>query len=531
MKAPAARGINDARLKKKLGWFSLASMAFTTMMGSGWLLASHYAAQTAGPLALVSWLVAGAATALVGLVYSHLGVAWPLAGGNVRWPRLTSGPLVGAIVGWAAFVQISVATPGETTAIIQYVSSYWPGLFAGGRLTPLGLLLAVVLLVVFVVLNYFGVVLLARVNNVLVVFKVLVPLVTVVLFLASGFGSHSIDAGGGWAPYGMGATLTAITSAGLLFSFAGVMTPAVMSGEARNPRRDVPLGMFAAIAAVLTLYIGLQVAYLVGVPPGLVAATGWSGVDFRSPFAQIAVLLSLHWLGTLLVVDSVVAPAGTLFTSTGWKARVTYGLAEDRMLPSRVSGVHSGSGIPRRALLVNLAVAIFFLLVFQSWHELVKVAGFFLAVVYAGASVAAGTIDLHPGRTDERPWLRYAPVFSGLSFIVSALLIFWAGWRNGRDGFIILAVLFLVYLAANHLGSHRRPWREIRDGAWFGVFLAADVLISLLGTYGGLGWIREPWGSVLVAVVAVLCYRWGRARSAAHIRSQVPVVAEAGVTA
>ncbi|MGK3208572.1 hypothetical protein [Amycolatopsis sp. MEPSY49] len=53
---------------------------------------------------------------------------------------MTSGPLVGAIVGWAAFVQISVATPGETTAIIQYVSSYWPGLFAGGRLTSLGLL-------------------------------------------------------------------------------------------------------------------------------------------------------------------------------------------------------------------------------------------------------------------------------------------------------------------------------------------------------------------------------------------------------
>lgn len=514
---------NDARLKKKLGWFSLASMTFASMMGSGWLLASYYAAQTAGPLAILSWIIAGTATVLIGLVYSHLGVAWPLAGGNVRWPRLTSGPFVGAIVGWAAFVQISVATPGETTAIIQYVSTYWPGLFAGGSLTTSGLILSVAILAVFVVLNYFGVVLMARVNNILVAFKIVVPVVTVVLVIASGFDSNNVALGGGWAPYGTESILTAVTSAGLLFSFAGVITPAVMSGEARYPRRDVPLGLFVAMTMVLIIYLGLQIAYLVGVPGDLVAVTGWAGVNLNSPFAQIAVLLGFHWLATLLVVDSVVAPAGTLFTSTGWKARVTYGLAEDRMLPASIRGVHAGSGIPRRALLVNLAVAVFFLLVFQSWHELVKMAGFFLAVAYAGASVAAGTIDLHPGRVDKRPWMRHAYPISGLSFVVSALLIFWAGWRNGLNGFLILFTLFLIYILANHIGPRRRSWDEIRDGAWFGVFIIGIVVVSLLGTYGGVAVISEPWGSLFVVVIAILSYRWGTAKAAAHIRSQAPV--------
>ncbi|GAA5160986.1 MULTISPECIES: APC family permease [Amycolatopsis] len=514
---------NDARLKKKLGWFSLASMTFASMMGSGWLLASYYAAQTAGPASIVSWIIAGGATVLIGFIYAHLGVALPLAGGNVRWPRMTSGPFVGAIVGWAAFVQISVATPGETTAIIQYVSSSVPGLFGNGHLTPLGLAAAVAILTLFVALNYFGVVLMARLNNVLVAFKVVVPVVAVVCIIYSGFDSDNIALGGGWAPYGPGSALTATTSGGLLFAFAGVMTPAVMSGEARNPRRDVPLGLFAAVGAVLVIYVGLQIAYLVGVPGDLLSGTGWAGVNFTSPFAQIAVLLMMHWLATLLIVDSVVAPAGTLFTSTAWKARVTYGLAEDRMLPGAVAGVHRGSGIPRWALLVNLAVAIFFLLVFQSWHELVKVAGFFLAIVYAGASVAAGTIDLHPGRADTRPWLRHAYPVAGLSFVVSGLLLFWSGWRNGRDGFLIILALFVVYLLVNHVGPKRRSLAEVKDGLWFGVFITGVVLVSFLGTYGGLGVLAEPWGSLVVAVIALLCYRWGTLKARARIAAQAPV--------
>ncbi|WP_225627501.1 APC family permease [Streptomyces werraensis] len=523
MESQAGPGSNDALLKRKLGWISLGSMTFATMMGSGWLLASYYAAKLAGPLAIVSWIIAGVATVLIGLVYSHLGVAWPLAGGNVRWPRLTSGPFVGAVVGWAAFVQISVATPGEATAILQYISQWWPEVFHDGRLTTLGLVVAVGVLALFVVLNFFGVLLVARLNNVLTAFKLLIPALTAVLFIYSGFDSHNVEVGGGAAPYGLGAALTAVTGAGLLFSFAGVITPAVMSGEARNPRRDVPLGTLAAVGTTLVIYLGLQIAYLLGVPTDQVSTGGWAGVDLNSPFAQIAVFLHLHWLGTLLLVDSVVAPAGTLFTSTAWKARVTYGLAENRMLPAGISRVHTRSGIPRRALLLNLVVAVTFLLLFQSWHELVKVAGFFLAVVYAGASVAAGAINLHPGRTDKRPWLRRAHLVAGPSFVLSGLLIYWSGWKNCRNGLLILVTFFLVYLATTYFGGRRLPVRDIADGAWIAVFIGGVVAVAFVGSYGGRGLLPEPWGSLLVAALTAFCYRWGSAKARSLMLSPSPL--------
>ncbi|MBI0375530.1 APC family permease [Streptomyces albiflaviniger] len=497
-------------------------MTFATMMGSGWLLASYYAAQVAGPLAIVSWTIAGVATMLVGLVYSHLGVAWPLAGGNVRWPRLTSGPFVGAVIGWAAFVQISVATPGEATAILQYISQWWPAVFRNGHLTTLGLFVAVAVLALFVVLNFFGVLLMARLNNVLTAFKLIIPALAVVLFIYSGFDSGNIEAGGGAAPFGVGASLTAVTGAGLLFAFAGVITPAVMSGEARNPRKDVPLGTLVAVGTAFAIYVGLQVAYLLGAPTDQVSHGGWSGVNLHSPFAQIAVFLNLHWMGTLLLVDSVVAPSGTLFTSTAWKARVTYGLAENRTLPHAVSRIHARSGIPRRALLLNLVVAVLFLLLFQSWHELVKVAGFFLAIVYAGASVAAGAIDLHPHRIDKRPWLRHAHAVGGLSFILSGLLIYWSGWQNCRNGLLILVALFLLYLATTHFGAGRAPWSDIAGGAWMGVLILGVVAASFVGSYGGHGNLSEPWGSLLVALFAALCYWWGSAKAKAYILVSTP---------
>lgn len=512
---------NDKLLKPKLGPISLAAMGFTTMMGSGWLLASHYAAQIAGPMAIVSWLIAGFATVLVGLTYSHLAVAWPLAGGNVRWPRLTAGPFVGAVVGWAAFVQISIATPGEATAILQYASQWAGGLFLDKRLTPLGIGIAVVLMLLCVALNFLGVVTLARFNNVLVTFKILVPVIIIVMFIASGYDSSNITAGGGWAPSGFGAVLTAVTSAGLLFSFAGVMTPAVMSGEAKNPRRDVPLATMLSVGAVLVIYIGLQVAYLVGIPTDMLAASGWSGINLNSPFAQIALFLNLNWLSILVLVDASVAPGGTLFTSTGWKGRVTFGMAQDRMLPKAIGRVHAKSGIPREALILNLVISITFLLIFQSWQQLASVAGYFLAIVYAGASIAAGTIDLHPDRPDKKPWFRYSRSLGAASYTISALLIFWAGWDKSRDGLLILTVLFVAYIVLTQSKNIRSVASEARDGLWFAVMITGVAAVSLFSSYkGGLGVLPEPYGSLIVIALALITYTWGVRRVASRFRAQ-----------
>src|SRR6185437_13350336 len=78
-------GHDDRRLHKSLGYWQLTAIGFSGVIGSGWLLGAMYAAQYAGPEAIVSWVVGGVVLALIALVMAALGGARPEAGGLVRW--------------------------------------------------------------------------------------------------------------------------------------------------------------------------------------------------------------------------------------------------------------------------------------------------------------------------------------------------------------------------------------------------------------------------------------------------------------
>jgi len=325
--AEAAVSQQDTHFKRRVSWLTLAALTFTGMVGSGWLFASHYAAQMAGPAALVSWLIAAIATALVGLTFIELGVTRPIAGGSARWPSMIAGPFVGIMIGWTLLLQTAFGTPSEASGLLQYASRWWPALFAEHKLSILGLVIAVVVLIVFNLLNWFGVVLMSRASNVITAFKIIVPVLTIIMLLASGFTSANIPAGGGFAPYGGGAVLTALIGAGLIYSFGGIQTAATMAGETERPRRDIPLGTFAGFGAAFVVYVLLQTSYLGAVPNDMLAKVGWHGIDFNSPFAQLAALLNMGWLVQLLLIDAVVSPAGALLLGVGLNARNTYGMA------------------------------------------------------------------------------------------------------------------------------------------------------------------------------------------------------------
>jgi amino acid transporter len=90
----------DRHLRRSLGLWQLTAIGFSGVIGSGWLLGALYAAQPAGPEAVVAWLVGGAALMLIALVMANLGGARPESGGLIRWPFYSSGRLVATIAGW-----------------------------------------------------------------------------------------------------------------------------------------------------------------------------------------------------------------------------------------------------------------------------------------------------------------------------------------------------------------------------------------------------------------------------------------------
>lgn len=510
----AAAGAGDAlvqehKLRHDLGFWGLTAIGFSNIVGSGWLFAAMYAAQTAGPASVLAWVGAGVLCALVALVMVELGVSRPEGGGTVRWPLFASGRLVGTLIGWSTLLSVG-GTAAEISAIMQYAGHYLPGVYANGRITGTGLAVAVGLTVVLTTLNWFAVRVFARFNNLVSVFKVLVPVLTVVALLASGFQSGRMNspALGGFAPYGYAAVLSALAGGGIVYSLNGFQAPLDFSGEARNPRRTIAASVLAGIGLALLIYLALQVAFLFTVPDRLLGH-GWQGVDFDSPFGQLALILNLQWLSSLLYLDAVVSPGGSAYVGVAIDARHTYALAKNGTLPRYVMRVNDRSGIPHRALLLNFAVIVVFLLPFGGWQQIVSVMGDMYLLIYSASAVA---VAVFRGRSDGGllGWVPGLAWIAPLSFVVASEFVYWSGWHDLRLALpmVLAGLLLFFFLRPEDQPQDRGLGAEFLRGAWLVVYLLLLTLLSWLGSFGGSDRLPAPYDSVTVAVLSCALFVW-----------------------
>lgn len=488
---------NDALLRKRMGFWSLLAAGVGSVIGSGWLLSSMYAAQSAGPASLIAWVIGGLVMLLVALVFAELGMAKPESGGLVRYPLYSNGRFTASIVGWSMWVCYVGNPPTEAAGVVQYASAYLHGVYSGSRLTGLGILLAVALMVVFVVINYFGVQLFARTNNTVTAIKVLVPTTTVVLLIASGFDSHNFGARhGGLAPYGWGAALSTIATAGMVFAYTGFRNIVELSGEARNPRRDVPAALVATITVTIVLYLALQTAYL-GAMPAHLLGHGWHGVNLSSPFADLALMLNMSWLYWILIADSMLSPSGAAIVYTASNARNSYGLAKNSFFPKALAAVNERTGVPGRALLVNFLVGLVFLLPLPSWHAIIGVTGTLAAFTFAigSVSVMAFRASGVTGPEQRIPGIR---LIAPLAFVVSSLVIFWVPWPTLVKTIPIIGVGLLIY-GLNYFRD-KESVGELRAGVWLVAWLVAEYAVSALGSFSGAKVIHAPWDLSLIHI-------------------------------
>lgn len=505
-------------MRKDLGFWSLTAIGFSGIMGSGWLFGAQYAAQAAGPASVLSWLVGGGAFTLIALVLIELGASRPVAGGIVRWPFLSNGPLTAAIVGWSVLLATSSATAAEASAITQYASHYLPWLYEDDALTVPGVVLSAALLALVMVLNWFGVRLFARINFALTAIKFTVPVITLVALLASGFseGNNTVSAGGGFAPYGWSAALSAVATAGIIYTINGFAPTIDLAAEAKDPRRDIPRAVLTAIGLAVLLYLGLQLAFLFAVPESTLAAGGWHGIDFSSPFGELALLLNLGWLAALLYADAVVSPGGALLVGIAGNSRVTYAMARNGVLPRSVTEVHAGSGVPRAALLVNFVLALVLLAPFDGWQDIIGVAGSLFLLNYSVAAVSAAAF--RRARPDAvSGWVPGMRWITPLSFVVSAEIIYWSEWEK-LSVVLPLALLAvpLFALVTKYRGAYLG---QLRQSAWLVTYLVVLFVLSAVGGFGGSGLIPAPVDTILVAVVALLIFFWGARSGVRHLES------------
>jgi amino acid transporter len=511
----------DEHLKRHLGFRHLAAAGFSGVIGSGWLVGALYAAQAAGPAAVLTWGIGGVAFLIIALVMADLGSTHPESGALVRWPLRTNGRLAATLVGWGIWVAYCTNPPSESAVVLQYASQHVPGIYRGTSLTVLGTLVALVLMAVFTLFNWFGVLLLGRLNTAITVLKWAVPTLTLVVLIATSWHASNFTSHGGFAPYGYAQALSAISTAGVIYAYTGFQTPLDLSGEARNPHRDVPRAVIAGLLLSMVLYIGLQVAFIAAMP-GSQLAHGWAGLNFTSPFAQLVVVLNLAWLSWVLYGDSILSPSGSALIFTAAIGREAQAMGKNESIPRWFAAVHRGSGIPRRALLLNFVLGAVFLLLLPSWHKIIAATSELGLFVYSITMVCQASVRIAEPSEGASRRTGITRVLAPIGFVLATLILYWAKWTNLRIALALLIVAIAVYAWNTHSSGHTREQVrvDLRAGTWLVVYVAAVLVLSWLGGFGGWNVIPTPWDSVAVACVGAAMYAWGVTEGVRFIRAR-----------
>ncbi len=477
-------------MRRDIGLFALTMTGLGSIIGSGWLFGAWHTAQLAGPGAVYAWLIGAVVVGVVGLVYCELGAMFPETGGMVRYGYYSHGSLVGFVAGWASWIAIVSVIPVEAEASIQYMAS-WPfdwtrALYFGHELTLPGLALAALLVIGYFLLNYWGVKLYAMTNGAITSFHT-----------ATG------------APFSLAAVLTAVATSGIVFSFNGFQSPINMAGEAKNPARNVPIGVLGSIALATIIYVLLQIAFIGATPPALLAH-GWAGVNFSSPFAQLAVALNLGWLAFLLYADAFVSPSGTGATYTATTARMIYAMERSGALPAFLGGVDAKSGVPRRAMWLDLAVSFVFLFCFRGWGSLAAVISVATIISYLTGPISVAVLR-RTAPSIRRP-LRIPglQILAGIAFLFATLLLYWARWPLTGEVILLILLAMPIYVWAEWHAGWRDIGRQIKAAVWMMTYMPGLALVSYLGSknFGGIGVIPYGYDLALVAVLGVGFYLW-----------------------
>lgn len=514
--------MSSSSIRRDVGPFALMLTGLGSIIGSGWLFGAWRAAQIAGPGAIWAWVIGAVIILFIALTYAELGAMFPESGGMVRYGHYSHGSLVGFIAAWANWIAIVSVISVEAEASAQYMSSWkwaWakdlyhqaPG--GHGELSAAGLTIAGALVIAYFLLNFWSVKLFARSNTAITLFKLIIPALTAVLLIASGFHPENFSVGihGEVHSIDFASVLTAVAIAGIVFSFNGFQSPVNLAGEAHNPGKSIPFAIVCSIVLATVIYVLLQVAFIGAVPQQMLANVGWHGINFSSPFADLAIILGLQWLATLLFIDAVISPSGTGMTYTATTARMLYGMERNGTLPKILGHIDPKSGVPRPAMWVNLVVSFMFLFFFRGWGTLAAVISVATIISYLTGPVSVMTLRrTAPGL--HRP-LRLAglPVLAGIAFVMSTELLYWAKWPLTGEIILLMVVALPIYFYYQAKSGWHDFGRQMKGAWWLVAYLPVIALVSWAGstTFGGRGYLPYGWDLAVVAVIGLVFYVWG----------------------
>ncbi|MHB1697061.1 MAG: APC family permease [bacterium] len=495
-------------MKKSLNLLQLTFASTSAIIGSGWLFGIYVSAKDAGPASIFSWFISGFAIMLIALVYSELGAMIPAAGGLARYPKYTHGAFLGFITSWILIIAGAAVSTIETEATVQYLNFYIPGLFVNKSLTPEGIIFAFFILIFFFLLNLFGARIFAKTNTFLTYFKILIVITAAVALIYVSIKSGNIKnlADYDLMPYGYDGIMKSISLGGVIFSYLGFRQAIDLSGEAKNPGRDVPAATILSVIIGIAVYTMLAFAFIISVPH--IKNNSWNMLNFSSPFVNLLNLYGLPVFAFIVISGAVISPFATGLVYMGTTSRVTFAMSKMKFLPESFHLNFNKYGTAYISLIFTFFLSVLYLLPFPSWQSLVGIITSGMVFTYILGPIGLMVFrKLDPHR--KRPFrLPFAGVVSLSAFIVGTLIIYWSTfdvlWKLGIG--IAAGIILFIFTNFNRIKNNFK--RTIMPGLWFLFYIIAVLTVSYLGgkNFGGNNSIKSPYDSIAVILIAILFY-------------------------
>ncbi|MCE2927523.1 MAG: amino acid permease [Rickettsiales bacterium] len=375
MKKPVAQIQAESQkgeLKRTLSAANLTSLGVGAIIGAGiFVMTGQAAAQYAGPAIILSFVLAGLCCAFAALCYAELASMLPVSGSAYSYAYASLGELFAWIMGWLLLLEYGIAASTVAVGWSGYIVSFlkdfgimispiWaaaPGLPVtladGTAATGVFNLPAFLAALAVSALLVIGIKESATVNNVIVVIKVSV----IVLFIAVGLFYVNAD---NWSPFipeptgkpGEFGYDGILRAAGVIFfAYVGFEAVSTAAQEAKNPQRDMPIGIIASLTICTILYM-LVALVLTGIVP-------YTMLNVPDPIAVGVDAIGLGWLAFIVKIGAITGLSSVMLVLLYGQTRIFYTMSRDGLLPAAFSKVHPKFQTPYiNTLVVGVVVAV-----------------------------------------------------------------------------------------------------------------------------------------------------------------------------
>ena len=462
-------------LRRVLGPLHLTALGIGSVIGTGiFVLTGTAASQNAGPALVLSMIVAAVACGLAGLCYAELASMIPVAGSAYTYAYASSGELVAWIIGWDLILEYALSASTIAVGWSGYFVSFMhdlgialpPALTAARGTMAVALDGSVVagvfnLPATFIVLLVTGLLVIgikqsADANTALVVLKVCVLIAFVSLGAAyvkpenltplvppnTGEFGHF-----GWSGVMRGAAV-------MFFAYVGFDAVSTAAQEARDPQRDMPIGILASLAICTVIYIAVAIV-LIGIVP-------YQRLNVADPLAVGIDATGLTWFSPVVKVSALFGLFSTMLVQLLGQTRIFYSMSRDGLLPDLFGAVHPRFRTPwLSTLLTGGVVAIAAgLLPIGVLSQLVSIGSLLAFVLVCIGVLVLRRTAAHVVRPFRVPGVPWVPVLGALACLAQMVSLPRATWER----LIIWMILgFAVYFLYSRRRAHAR--RQLRQAS------------------------------------------------------------------